>query len=141
MRVKFSLCFIQVKVTVQSVEKRYDEKVCMAVNSSFFHTVKCTSLEKYYLLTTILQTAITLKNFREINSLVTSLIWRKNCWFFRKIRDRVYSTVCTTDLWYVGTFPVHCDVREYRQNWFHVKYLFLHLGTPYKTHQIHVIVR
>ena len=34
---------------------------------------------------------ITLKKFREINSLVTSLvktlIWRKKCWFFRKNHD------------------------------------------------------
>ena len=37
--------------------------------------------------------AITLKTFREINSLVSSLvktlIWRKKCCFFRKNRDRV----------------------------------------------------
>ena len=35
------------------------------------------------------------KKFRQINSTVTSLvkplIWRKNCWFFRKNPDRVFT--------------------------------------------------
>ena len=35
------------------------------------------------------QNAITLKKIREITSLVKALIWRKNCWFFPKNRDRV----------------------------------------------------
>jgi len=53
------------------------------VNFSFFHSVGGK----------VFWNAITLKNFREINTLVPYLvkllIWRKKCWFFRTNRDRV----------------------------------------------------
>ena len=39
------------------------------------------------------------RNFREINSLVNTLIWRKNCWFFWKNWDPIYSS-----------FYVHCNM-------------------------------
>ena len=54
--------------------------------------------------------SLTEKIFREINSLVKTLIWRKKCWFFRKNSDRI--------LWYFSTLcRVVCIIWESINYW------------------------
>ena len=89
---------------------------------------------------------ISTKNFREINSLVSSLvktlIWRKKCWFFLKNRDRmmqndftkysqsqneqIFVTIFFT-YWFHGKFMSFLSCLHYPNNniehWFHENFL------------------